>query len=693
MRLSWRLAFLLPILVCLASAQDENLLYHTCSGANYTSNSIYQENLNALLSSLSSNNDIYYGFYNFSEGEVLTELIPLHYAGETSVRLHVKDVLISLQLISPKDAQPEKRQLFDMTTACSDIQTDRYLALGSNLLIICGIRTMFRIQTYSIKSLMVCYPVYESRPHQCTPDLSEVQCSNCLDRSFRDITVVFYGKQGGRVIGPSCNFRYEIDQFYEIPPPPSPAAPPPAAIAPPPPTPIIVPPAGGGSNKVPNIIIGVVSTICVVILIICIFIFLKLRKRKAKLESVDEIGADSLNLDFGAVKAATNNFSDDNKLGQGGFGSVYKGKLRDGQEIAVKRLATGSGQGDFEFKNEVVLVARLQHRNLVRLIGFCLEGQERLLIYEFMANASLDQFLFDPAKRPYLDWERRYKIIGGVARGLLYLHEDSRLRIIHRDLKASNILLDDEMHPKIADFGMARLFIVDQTQGNTSRIVGTYGYTAPEYAMHGQFSVKSDVYSFGVLLLELVSGQKNNCFRVGEITEDLISFAWDSWRDGNAADMIDPTIINGPRNEIMRCIHIGLLCVQESVAARPTMASVVLMLSSFSLSLPLPSEPAFFMHSSVEAERPLLADYSSRASISSHYKLQRKLVDGKEIGMNRLATNSGKGDLEFKNEIVIVAKPQHRNLVRLLGFCLDGIERLLIFVSVPNSSIDNFTRV
>uniref|UniRef100_A0A7N0TRZ8 Cysteine-rich receptor-like protein kinase 29 n=1 Tax=Kalanchoe fedtschenkoi TaxID=63787 RepID=A0A7N0TRZ8_KALFE len=451
---------------------------------------------------------------------------------------------------------------------------------------------------------------------QCTPDLSEVQCSNCLDRSFRDITNAFNGKQGGRVIGPSCNFRYEIDQFYEIPPPPSP----PATAPPPPTTTDVVPPTGGGGNKTRTIIIVVVSTVCFVILIICIFFFLQRRNRRKKLESVDKIGADALQLDFGTVKAATNNFSNDNKLGQGGFGSVYKGKLAGGQEIAVKRLASGSGQGDLEFKNEVVLVAKLQHRNLVRLLGFCLEGQERLLIYEFVANASLDQFLFDPAKRSYLNWERRYKIIGGVARGLLYLHEDSRLRIIHRDLKASNILLDEEMHPKIADFGMARLFIMDQTQGNTSRIVGTYGYMAPEYAMHGQFSVKSDVYSFGVLLLELVSGQKNNCFRVGETVEDLISFAWGSWRAGTAARMIDPTIINGPRNEIMRCIHIGLLCVQESVAARPTMASVVLMLSSFSLTLPLPSEPAFFVHSSVDAERPMLADYSSGTSISSYSK-------------------------------------------------------------------------
>ncbi|CAM8903389.1 unnamed protein product [Rhodiola kirilowii] len=374
----------------------------------------------------------------------------------------------------------------------------------------------------------------------------------------------------------------------------------------------------GWSNKVRNIIIIIVSTVCFVILTISIFIYLRLRKRKEKLDCVDEIGsADTLQLDFGTIRTATNNFSDDNKLGQGGFGSVYKGKLADGQEIAVKRLATGSRQGDLEFKNEVVLVAKLQHRNLVRLLGFCSKGQERLLIYKFVANASLDQFLFDPSKRSYLNWERRNKIIGGVARGLLYLHEDSRLRIIHRDLKASNVLLDEEMQPKIADFGMARLCIMDQTQDNTNRIVGTYGYMAPEYAMHGQFSVKSDVYSFGVLLLELVTGQKNNCFRVGQTVEDLISFAWDGWRAGSVANMIDLVIISGPRNEILRCIHIGLLCVQESVTARPTMTSVVTMLNSFLVALPPPSEPAFYLH--MEAERPMLAGSSNSKCIFSNF--------------------------------------------------------------------------
>ncbi|KAK0579377.1 hypothetical protein LWI29_025359 [Acer saccharum] len=159
---------------------------------------------------------------------------------------------------------------------------------------------------------------------------------------------------------------------------------------------------------------------------------------------------------------------------RGGFGEVYKGVLPNGQEIAVKRLSKRSGQGVEEFKNEVVVVAKLQHRNLVRLQGFCLEGEEKILVYEFVPNKSLDYFLFDLEKQRQLDWNTRYKIIGGIARGILYLHEDSRLRIIHRDLKASNVLLDGDMNPKIADFGMARIFGVDQTQGNTNRIVGTY---------------------------------------------------------------------------------------------------------------------------------------------------------------------------------------------------------------------------
>ncbi|XP_065877240.1 G-type lectin S-receptor-like serine/threonine-protein kinase RKS1 isoform X3 [Euphorbia lathyris] len=240
---------------------------------------------------------------------------------------------------------------------------------------------------------------------------------------------------------------------------------------------------------------------------------------------------DILFLDLGTIHAATNNFSETNILGQGGFGIVYKGQLADGQEVAVKRLSKNSGQGIEEFKNEVLLIAKLQHRNLVKLLGCCVERGEQLLIYEYLPNKSLDSFLFDQTRRSFVDWRKRFDIITGIARGILYLHQDSRLTIIHRDLKCSNILLDANMNPKISDFGMARIFKVDQIQEKTNTVVGTYGYMSPEYAIFGKFSVKSDVFSFGVVLLEIVSAKKNNSFQEEDPSLTLIGCV----SDGNSS--------------------------------------------------------------------------------------------------------------------------------------------------------------
>ncbi|XP_068639264.1 cysteine-rich receptor-like protein kinase 10 [Aristolochia californica] len=305
-------------------------------------------------------------------------------------------------------------------------------------------------------------------------------------------------------------------------------------------------------------------------------------------------GVDLPLIDSATIEAATNDFSDSNKLGEGGYGPVYKGILPDGREIAVKRLSRSSGQGLTEFKNEVVLIAKLQHRNLVRLLYCCMEREEKILVYEFMANTSLDVYLFDPTKSCKLDWGRRLDIVKGIARGLLYLHEDSRLKIIHRDLKASNVLLDHEMNPKISDFGMARIFEGTQNQANTNRVVGTFGYMAPEYAMEGLFSVKSDVYSFGVLLLEILSGRRNTGFYRSKQALSLLEFAWRLWCEDRGLELIDP-LISDPYSitEALRCIQIGLLCVQQDAADRPTMSSVVLMLGSSSFQLPQPSQPAF----------------------------------------------------------------------------------------------------
>ncbi|KAK3433246.1 hypothetical protein EUGRSUZ_D00792 [Eucalyptus grandis] len=291
------------------------------------------------------------------------------------------------------------------------------------------------------------------------------------------------------------------------------------------------------------------------------------------------------------LASATGNFGEANKLGRGGFGPVYKGTLPNGQEIAVKRLSRASGQGQQEFINEMVVICKVQHRNLVRLLGCCVEGDEKMLIYEFMPNKSLDTFLFDPLKRVHLDWRTRFNIVDGICRGLLYLHRDSRLRIIHRDLKAGNILLDEELNPKISDFGMARIFGGNENQANTRRVVGTYGYMAPEYAMDGRFSEKSDVFSFGILLLEIISGRRNTSFHDEDQCLSLLGLAWKLWNEDNVLALVDPNI---PAKcfevQLLRCINVGLLCTQERAKDRPSISTVISMIN---MDLPRPKKPAF----------------------------------------------------------------------------------------------------
>ncbi|GLT45644.1 hypothetical protein SLA2020_194620 [Shorea laevis] len=299
---------------------------------------------------------------------------------------------------------------------------------------------------------------------------------------------------------------------------------------------------------------------------------------------------------FEELATATKNFDLANQLGQGGFGPVYRGTLENRQEIAVKRLSSASGQGLEEFMNEVFVISKLQHRNLVRLLGCCVEREEKILVYKFMPNKSLDTYLFDSVRKEFLSWRKRFNIIEGISRGLLYLHRDSRLRIIHRDLKASNILLDEELNPKISDFGMARIFRGNEDEANTRRVVGTYGYMSPEYAMVGLFSEKSDVYSYGVLLLEIVSGRRNTSFGNDEETSSLLEYAWKLWNEENVLAMVDKVVCDPCHyGEILRCIHVGLLCVQEMAKDRPTMSTVISMLNSEIMDLPSPKQPAFIL--------------------------------------------------------------------------------------------------
>ncbi|CAA7020826.1 unnamed protein product [Microthlaspi erraticum] len=304
------------------------------------------------------------------------------------------------------------------------------------------------------------------------------------------------------------------------------------------------------------------------------------------------------------IQNATDNFSISNKLGQGGFGTVYKGKLKDGKEIAIKRLSRSSGEGTEEFMNELKLISKLQHRNLVRLLGYCIEGEEKLLVYEFMVNKSLDSFLFDLKKKLEIGWSKRFNIIQGIARGLVYLHRDSLLRVVHRDLKASNILLDEKMNPKISDFGLARMFQGTQNQDNTGRVFGTLGYMSPEYAWTGTFSEKSDIYSFGVLVLEIITGKEISSFTYGKEDKNLLAYAWESWSETGGVNLLDQDIADSESDlveaaEVKRCVQIGLLCVQYQAMDRPNIKQVVTMLTS-TMDLPKPKQPVFALDTSDE---------------------------------------------------------------------------------------------
>ncbi|GAU14915.1 hypothetical protein TSUD_47080 [Trifolium subterraneum] len=327
----------------------------------------------------------------------------------------------------------------------------------------------------------------------CLPYLSAENCSWCLSDAIAEVPTNCCGrKSGGTILYPSCGVRFELYPFHKAH----------SNIAW-----VLLPPTSPGPSAPP---VG-----------------------------DDVVILESLRFGLGEIESATNNFAKENMIGEGGFGEVYKGVLSNGEEVAVKRLLGSSKQGAKEFKNEVLVIARLQHKNLVKLQGFYLDEQEKILIYEYVPNKSLDYFLFEPLKRRQLSWHERHKIIGGIARGILYLHEDSRLKIIHRDLKPSNVLLDSNMDPKISDFGMARIVATDNIEENTHRIVGTYGYMSPEYAMHGQFSVKSDVFSFGVMVLEIISGKRKYSSSESDCV-DIRKYAWTNWRNQTALELLDP---------------------------------------------------------------------------------------------------------------------------------------------------------
>ncbi|EOX99157.1 Cysteine-rich RLK 10, putative [Theobroma cacao] len=579
-----------------ASVADQGRFFFCDSAGNYTTRSIYGQNVNTTLSSLAANASLN-GFYTTTVGQDLDKVYGLvQCRGDVSK----EDCQTCVDTAAKEISQfcPNKTEAMIGYNNCSLRYSDwRFFSTASNspMFPIYSTRNatdpdlfdrqladLFRNLSSTAASTTSKFAVGSTSYSdfsdiygmvQCTRDLAENSCSSCLQAIISYIPQCCNQRQGARIFTMSCNLRFELYTFFLAPSPPT------SQILPPPPPPIEPKPIPGSTTNTTNsqgmksssktmVVVAVTSVASVALLVILIvcgcFFWRKAQKRAADGHDDYETNMESLLIGLDTLKDATRNFSDEYKLGQGGFGPVYKGTLVDGREIAVKRLSSNSRQGLEELKTEVMLVAKLLHRNLVKLLGFCLEEEEKLLVYEYLPNGSLDKTLFDQSKR-----------------------------IIHRDLKASNILLDRHMNPKISDFGLAKLFGESQTQGNTNRIAGTYGYMAPEYAKNGHFSTKSDVYSFGVLVLEIVTGRKNSTFRS---SINLQSQAWLHWTNGTALELLDPILSDQwPKFEVMKCIHIGLLCVQEAAADRPTMSEIVMMLSSYSITAPAPSRPAFFV--------------------------------------------------------------------------------------------------
>ncbi|KAF5811923.1 putative protein kinase RLK-Pelle-DLSV family [Helianthus annuus] len=285
------------------------------------------------------------------------------------------------------------------------------------------------------------------------------------------------------------------------------------------------------------------------------------------------------NFSYKELRLATDNFDRSTKIGRGGFGVVYKGILKDGKQVAVKTLSAESKQGVREFLAEINAISNVRHQNLVELIGCCVEGTHRILVYEFVENNSLDHALLRKKSNTIeLDWEQRSKIMIGTARGLAYLHEELDPHIVHRDIKASNILLDKDFTPKIGDFGLARLF-PDSITHISTKLAGTTGYLAPEYVLGGRLTLKADVYSFGVLMLETISGRSSSLSTWGISQKVLLEWAWELYEEGRLLELVDPDLKTYPEDDVIKYIKVAFFCTQATANRRPLMSQVVDMLS------------------------------------------------------------------------------------------------------------------
>ncbi|ESQ28160.1 hypothetical protein EUTSA_v10018240mg [Eutrema salsugineum] len=425
---------------------------------------------------------------------------------------------------------------------------------------------------------------------QCWEPLNRSGCVECLRKASEKIGSCL-DKEEGRVLNAGCYMRFSTQKFYNN-------------------SGNSTSDGNGGRNRL-AVILAVTSSVVAFVLLVSVAGFLFKKKRAKKQREKKQLGslfmlANKSNLCFSYenLERATDYFSDKNKLGQGGSGSVYKGVLTNGKTVAVKRLFFNTKQWVDHFFNEVNLISQIDHKNLVKLLGCSITGPESLLVYEYIANQSLHDYLFVRQDVQPLNWAKRFKILLGTAEGMAYLHEESNLRIIHRDIKLSNILLEHDFTPRIADFGLARLFPEDKTHISTA-IAGTLGYMAPEYVVRGKLTEKADVYSFGVLMIEVITGRRNNA--LSQDASSILQTVWSLYGTSNLTKVVDP-ILGDNFNEIeaSRLLQIGLLCVQAAFDQRPAMSAVVKMMKG-NLEIQTPTQPPFLNPGSVAEMRKMMS--------------------------------------------------------------------------------------
>ncbi|KAL1831408.1 hypothetical protein ACET3Z_001059 [Daucus carota] len=410
---------------------------------------------------------------------------------------------------------------------------------------------------------------------QCWRSLSKESCVECLEKAAKEVRGCLPSRQG-RGLMAGCYFRYSDHKFYN---------------------------QEGDAHRFTasgtsiGATAGIALSAAAFILLSVVAAYLiylrlsRLKEEPISLSHLSSFNKPSVTYKYETLEKSTNYFSNSRKLGEGASGSVFKAKLPNGNIVAVKRLFFNTRQWVDEFFNEVNLISGIQHKNLVKLLGCSIEGPESLLVYEYVPNKNLDQFLFDKNMGQSLNWEQRFAVIVGTAEGLAYLHSGCEMRIIHRDIKSSNVLLDDDLTPKIADFGLARCFGTDKTHLSTG-IAGTLGYMAPEYLIRGQLTEKADVYSFGVLVLEIVCGRKNITFT--EDSGSLLQTIWRLYKNHKLVDVVDPRLqYDFPTKEVTNVVQIGLLCTQASAVLRPSMNKVVWMLNNQNCEVPMPKQPPF----------------------------------------------------------------------------------------------------